>query len=474
MIEFLMLPHEAQLLFLFMVTILIILEMVNLLLRAFETHQGLEVRGSLPELVLSLSIFYIYFKLSLNKLFLDGLSMNMPTKFGSWFMVALMGITAVYCIFRGTGALLWIFLSGLLFCPPLEDLLSANYFYVMLAYLLAIFLRGFFKIQEIRVSLKKNITGFSAKEAVDKLPLGILSATPHGKIHLINPAMERLLYHFFHRTFRWDRDLWEALRERRMTEDPSSEEDLIHCPLGNEVYRFRRFEEKPGESYTYAYDLTEVFQTTKEIERANESLMATRKELKEVISRIDTMQREHEIIRIKSRMHDVIGFRISLIYRMLADGHFNKEDLDHSLELLREVRDEVRGESDPKAFFKFLNERLLAMDVSLEVLGTFPEDSPYRELILDTIREAIANAVKHGETRHIFINFERGRDQFLVTVENDGRLPQGPVVPRGGLRHLVRRARESQCEFRFSTEPRFQVELIMPLWQEKNKGENHE
>lgn len=462
MIEFLMLSHPIQLVFLYLTTFLIMVQCVNFLLSIFGTHNRPDWRNMLVEGAQTFCIFYLYFKMTINKLFLDGLSRYLPSGFSSLPLSLILLILGLVCILLKQKDSIWLFVDALLFFPPLEAGLERNYFYVLISYMTLAAVRGIFVFAERRIAYKDNITAFSAKEAVDILPLGIAAASPQGNIYLVNPSMENILYEIFQRNFKDEKTLWKSLRNNRMDGDPSRNPNIVHCRFGGNVFRFRRYRGRGGEFYTYAYDLTEVFQTSKKIEEANRELLATREELEGVIERIDTIQREHEIIRIKSRMHDVIGFRISLIYRMLADGSFNKKEMKKSLEYLGEIRKEVRKSSDPDSFLSFLEKRLKSIGISLEVFGKFPEDFPEEELFVDAIREGTANAIKHGEASRILLRFTEEGDVLRMTVENDGIPPEKEITPKGGLKNLLHKAEEVGGTLAFEYRPRFKMIMELP------------
>ena len=81
--------------------------------------------------------------------------------------------------------------------------------------------------------------------------------------------------------------------------------------------------------------------------------------------------------------------------------------------------------------------------------GQLPEDEELKSLCILAAREALGNAVRHGGAKKLFIRLRSQDDMLLMTLTNDGKLPENRISPKGGFvgRRLQMKGVETDRDF---------------------------
>ena len=75
-------------------------------------------------------------------------------------------------------------------------------------------------------------------------------------------------------------------------------------------------------------------------------------------------------------------------------------------------------------------------------LGDFPKEQEIRELAVKIAAEALTNAVRHADARKLRIESKKENGWQILSFQNDGNKPKGPIEPVGGLAGLIRQMEE--------------------------------
>ena len=70
-------------------------------------------------------------------------------------------------------------------------------------------------------------------------------------------------------------------------------------------------------------------------------------------------------------------------------------------------------------------------------LGDFPKEQEIRELAVKIAAEALTNAVRHADARKLRIESKKENGWQILSFQNDGNKPKGPIEPVGGLAGLI-------------------------------------
>ena len=261
--------------------------------------------------------------------------------------------------------------------------------------------------------LHTSISAISIKEGMDALPAGLLFFAQDGRILLINRKMQELL---------------RKIGEHRILAQAGSR---VHEAEGR-MWMFARSKMLIGKKwYTQltATDVTEQWGLTEELRAKKAQLEQRGLELSAALNELDAVCRAEEALWLRTRVHDVLGQRVTLLLRALREQTQPDTQLSafaHDLpQLLRENRD---SEAAARRLQR-LQELMREIGVTLSVQGGLPDNPETADLIADIIMECSTNAVRHGFAAEIDVRLGPG----VLTVANNGRLPERALVPGHGI-----------------------------------------
>ena len=87
-------------------------------------------------------------------------------------------------------------------------------------------------------------------------------------------------------------------------------------------------------------------------------------------------------------------------------------------------------------------------------------------LLTCTVRECVTNAVRYAEATELYVVFAETQTESSVTVTNNGRIPESPIVEGGGLSTLRRRVERAGGTMTVQSRPRFQLTVTVPKGKE--------
>jgi signal transduction histidine kinase len=361
-------------------------------------------------------------------------------------------------------------LSSLLLLPilPFCSIPYAHYYFVASA--LYFTFRSVIMWDLERNRVKKSITKLSIKEAVDLFPGGILYATEKGSTLIVNPTMEWLINALDIPTIHNALDLWENLMlvkdDSNISLQALDEKLLIRIRNGGSWLFSMQTAIVNTRKYLQllALDITEEDVLTKEIEESNLALEAAGQEIGTAIISIRELEKEREILRMKSTVHDILGQRLSILNRLL-DGELNAEEIAKELKpLLTDLTQAITKSEDPppKELLSDLTYSFSLIGTTIDLQGNLPGIPTVAGVFAKIIRECATNAVRHGGAKHVYVEFLENENTYFLSIQNDGTLPSGPVVDGGGIAGIRRKIGDLQGTLKIMVQPLFSVLISVP------------
>lgn len=182
----------------------------------------------------------------------------------------------------------------------------------------------------------------------------------------------------------------------------------------------------------------------------------------------EEVQKEETILELKNRVHDVMGQRLSIIHRILEENkyiHLSVKEFRNLLDtMLRDVRE--KDIEEPIRLFESMKRSCHLIRVRLTLQGEFIGSVKQQHAMIQVIREAVTNAVRHGKAKNIEVSIERDDRQIRVTIQNDGERLMQPPVEKDGIIGMRRRAQELGGELEITIDPVFCVTMKLPVSEE--------
>ncbi len=309
---------------------------------------------------------------------------------------------------------------------------------------------------------QEDITAFSTIETINVILVGILYLDPKGRPLLMNRCMRKNLVELHMPTDLGDMSgTWNDLHKLSM-QMPESSANRAHIDLD----RFGRdravVEISPSEIRLFVHDsvtvsgrpfervvgldVTEYAHAYDRLAQANHLLELAGQELQAQIEEVKKVADNAAYLRMRARVHDVIGQRLSILHRYLEEGRPDDESLEQIDPLLRSISDDLRsgGDSEPAEQLGDIIHAFGLVSVQIDVEGSLPEDTRVAAAFLQIIREASTNATKHAQAHQVHVHLwqeeSNGCAVACMTISNDGSpapvsYREGTGIP--GMRHVA-------------------------------------
>ena len=306
---------------------------------------------------------------------------------------------------------------------------------------------------------QEDITMFTTIETINVIPVGILYLDPRGRPLLMNRCMRKNLVELHMPTDLGDMSgTWNDLRKLSM-QMPESSRNRVRINLDRFGEARAVVEVSPAE-YAHAHD--RLAQANHLLELAGQELQAQIEEVKKVADNA-------AYLRMRARVHDVIGQRLSILHRYLEEGRLDDESLEQIDPLLRSIAADLRsgGDTEPAEQLGDIVHAFGLVSVQIDVEGELPSDARVAAAFLQIIREASTNATKHAQAHrvHVRLRQETSEDGAVarMAVSNDGApapvsYREGTGIP--GMRHVAQNLGGS---LEVHTAPPFTLTVSIPL-----------
>ena len=247
--------------------------------------------------------------------------------------------------------------------------------------------------------------------AVQLLPAGVLCTGADGRVLFMNDAMRvRLAELGLPGDLADLGGVWEALeaRARRGAGVDAILPEGLRLGVGAEqICLFTCGVSRMGGHacrWVAAVDVTERERVVAELAQATRALEEAGVELRASLADVDEVARNEALAAMRSRVHDVVGQRLSILHRYLEDGA-DEETFGQVAALIEGTAEELRGTGEPDAAAGLAGvvDAFALAGVEVRVEGGLPRDAGVAGLFVQVVRECATNAVRHGRARTVVV-----------------------------------------------------------------------
>ncbi len=219
-----------------------------------------------------------------------------------------------------------------------------------------------------------------------------------------------------------------------------------------------------------ALDITEEEMLNRRISRMNDLLAAANRDLKASMGRVDRVAKNKAVLNMRSRVHDIIGQRLSILHRFLEADTLDREMLPKVVGLLDSVVDDLVGGAKPgsRAELDSIVEAFALIDVDVHIEGELPcegddeSEAAIAGVFVKAVREASTNAVRHGRAENVYVQFGEKPDMYVLRVSNDGSPADSHAREGTGLPGVRRTVAEIGGSMRVASAYPFAIEVAVP------------
>lgn len=346
------------------------------------------------------------------------------------------------------------------------------YYYILVSCLEYLFFKKFFKSQDINIS--KNFI----KESMDNLPDGICFSKLDGTPLLVNRQMQEISYEVFGRMLVNDLVCAEEVRNNKIKAPTKIlQRDPLVIESNGKIWLIQVIHHGNIKE-TLAYNITLEWAMYQEIERKTGQIKRINESLKDYQKNVVEYTRQKEILQAKIKIHDKIGQSLIYFRRYLKKNKKTKEDRENLIRiwmeslLILDEKNDFLEENSNSSKNKLLFEKLISAAKDLGVSVHVDEKNSMNEndwgLLVDIVHESLNNAIRHGETKNIWIYLRSDELNNFCKIENDGLVPLDPIKEKGGLKNIRQQIESHGGSMTINISPKFQLNLSWP------RGENYD
>lgn len=356
--------------------------------------------------------------------------------------------------------------------------------------------------------LRNTLSRFSMKEAFDTFPEGLAIGKHHGSVLLLNRRMREIMQEKglipTHRSSGLRLAFRRMLKKEAISREKLMESDINLNRLSRELLETETVIPQPskgkgkkkqpqpvrkkilqsfesqGREYRYTdepfnigsreyrqiliSDITREKELITQISEKNEELEQSNRQIEELLNNIEEIETERESGRMRNRIHDVMGQRLSIIHSTLQQMEHNKmPPLDELMVLLEDMLKDLHEPEKFDAEARYRNIKNTAEIVGTVVLkeGDIPSDSDVSRVLLQVLREAVTNSIRHGGAKQVRVQFSDDEANWYMETENNGSVPNQQLHEGEGIRGMRKKLAEIGGRLEIHAEKVFRMKITV-------------
>lgn len=319
----------------------------------------------------------------------------------------------------------------------------------------------------------------SIREALNNLPTGLSFAYRSGRTVLTNHAFLAFAEKVTGEPLKNSEDFWQELKNisgkkgiRKIPEysDIENGKLMLSFEDGTAWLVSRKNISIKSEEFieTSAYEVTDLYTLYRRAEADNLKLIEKKKEIKELSSQLTEINHEEEVLRHKIYIHNRLGQMVLMTRQFLQSGPKEASQYDEYIQRWKKLTgqlyniDERLYSGDTENLLKEIVETAGQIGCTVRVSGFDSIIDSETQILRAALREAIVNAVRHGGATEVNILVKHSEGMTVAEISNNGKLPDGPVKPGGGLSAISKRLKSMGGMLEIRAKDRFEIILYIP------------
>lgn len=296
-----------------------------------------------------------------------------------------------------------------------------NIYYFISALILIIIILGLF-IYDIGIN-KDKITIFSVKNAIDLSTDGIMFIHKD-KIVLSNIVMDDIL-----KRLKINNNFIEEIKKKSI----KSINNLYIIKIDNKIWGINI-----NENEIKASDISKEYKLQEELSERNREIEKNNKIILKTIKKVDEIEKEKNILKIKNNFHDILGHRLSLLKQYLNMDKVNNKDIKFLIDSLFE---DTTSNNYEKNLTELVDMYKL-LGINIIVTGSLNFDIKIARVFFEIIREGITNAIIHANSKNIKIIINDSKNKKELIITNDGKRTNKTIHENEGIKGMRRKLKE--------------------------------
>ena len=284
---------------------------------------------------------------------------------------------------------------------------------------------------------------------------------------LMNRKMYQICQNLAGRDIQNITELKEAL-EHPLKENVFYDVDLkVYCFVDGSVWKFSEKEiiTTAGDHFfqVLASEVSELYRNKVLLKEENQKLQEMSVAMKELSKNVITLTREEEMLSMKMRVHDNLGYSVLAAQRMLmreseADRDIFCSQWKQTLDLLNKDNESVEGEQ----LHRQVQERAKTLGVKIIYTGEKVWESHISELMDTILLEALSNCVRHAGASELYVKSGSEEQEWIIVITDNGQKTEKNVKEGGGLSGIRKRVEQCGGILRICAESKFSIIVKIP------------
>ncbi|HHX36943.1 MAG TPA: hypothetical protein GX717_03065 [Clostridiaceae bacterium] len=357
---------------------------------------------------------------------------------------------------------------------PFSEFVMGDWFPFLFCLTLLFWLVRGIHINLLRITeIRNSISTWSIKNAIDKLPSGLMFYETNGGIVLVNIQMQRLMEQLIGRVARDGKRFVATLANEQCRPDCRKANlagQIVYLLPDESVWMFYQNDLQYRRKHYYqlaAVNVTQRWQLTQELHQKNNQLLQHSKKLKETIDNIYNFCREQEIQKTKMRAHDILGARLAIFLRMLrSETPIKRESLeDLTADILMDMK-KARVDPIPQEQLDQLRDAFKKIGVEVFYSEAIPGEGlppdQAGEIFVDIVLEGVTNAVRHGFANEVYVQFEKDATHYRMQITDNGQPVSHEFQEGGGIGGMRKKLADYDGKLEITNIPHFKVVATLP------------
>lgn len=298
--------------------------------------------------------------------------------------------------------------------------------------------------------LKNNINYYSLKEALDGLKTAVMFESKFNVVYE-NLTMKNLLEKLKIKQNQSSLEIWQNIKSRENSKIVDEQNILVF--LDGKTYSFSIINQ--SKIQIYAFDITKEYLTTIEIQNKQAELKVKQSEIVKMIENLDEIERQKEVLHLKSKLHDIIGQRLFILHHILDAIDEKDFDLNRVKKMLATMLNEI--DSDEIAEAEAMQNSIITafemIGFHIEILGEMPKEAQKAKALVKIIRECATNAIRHANATKLFVDISDDK----IKIYDNGKFTSKTFVEGTGIKGMRLNSTELGGELFVSTQNGFEV-----------------
>lgn len=445
-----------------------IIQTINMLLLFIQRHSRYGYVHYLFEISLCLQIGIMAFVLTSfhDRVFSAEATLGAHTLMRWLYLLVPLASVAVVIKQRGQRIRRYLILAvlALLLLPCFDDLFKRYSAETFMATAIVLALFSIFQLHVHRRQLDSDTSFLSIKEAFDTLSSGLLFALPNGRIIMQNRCMMSLMQQLLKCDIRNANQLWQNLTAFTT----QYEGDDFTCQCDDQTWKLTRTPMSiDNQRYylIYAANISEQQGLIDQLDAISKQLAKSTQSLTRLIDEYETLQREREALAIKRRIHDIIGQRLSIATMILQSASKERQQLNQAKALLSNIMQDIKipRREDPSKTLHNLKTTFKFADVELLVSGQIPQDYQSAKALVDIVREATTNAVRHAGATRVNVIIVEVDKRYQIEILDNGQGAPERFCEGGGISGMRAVLAPLAGSLIVQTKPQFKLTIDLPV-----------